>query len=193
MKVSVGMMLVSAALMAGNRPLMAADDYLTVYAGKYTDDRLGKILLSQPFSYEDSYIGVVALARAFPLASPNHRWEVEGQLGKHFQGQDNWEINVLAIYRWQQFPWNHLLQTSVAVGDGLSYASDTPQIESSSHTNTGSRRLLNYILVEVEFAPPQVNDWSLVMRIHHRSGVYGTFGDVRGGSNLICAGVKLAF
>lgn len=193
MNVSGRLMMLVLVLIEGIRPSLATDDYLTVYAGKYTDDRLGKILLSKPFSYEDSYIGVVALARAFPLASPRHRWEVEGQLGKHFQGQDNWEFNVLAIYRWQQFPWNRLLRTSVAVGDGLSYASDVPQIESASHTNTGARRMLNYILVEAEFAPPQVRDWSLVTRIHHRSGVYGTFGDVRGGSNLICAGVKMKF
>ncbi|MBI3771224.1 MAG: hypothetical protein HY272_00755 [Gammaproteobacteria bacterium] len=192
MKFSVRMMII-VLQWALSFPLLAADRYLTVYAGKYTDDRLGEVLLSRPITYEDSYLGVVALARAFPLTSSKHRWELEGQLGKHFQGQDNWEFNLLAIYRWQQFPWNHLLRTSVAVGDGLSYASDVPRIESASHSNTGATRLLNYILVEVEMAPPKVHDWSLVTRVHHRSGVYGVFGDVRGGSNLICAGVKIPF
>lgn len=166
---------------------------LTLYGGKYSDDRLGHVLLSKPVEFVDSYVAVAALSRIFTLQSRSHQWELEGQLGKHYDGQDHWEFNILALYRWQRFPWNDYLKTSAAIGDGFSYASETPPLEAQSTTNEGATRLLNYILVEFTFAPPQVDNWALVVRVHHRSGVYGLFNDVEGGSNVLAAGVKIKF
>ena len=171
----------------------AADYALTLYVGKYCDDRLGDILLSKPIEFVDSWLAVAAVSRAFRMKSPDHQFELEGQLGKHFRGQTHWEANIVAIYRWQRFPWQDKLRTSLAVGDGLSYASEIPPLEASSPTNVGAARLLNYVLVEATVAPPQITDWSLVVRVHHRSGVYGLFNGVEGGSNVIAAGIKFYY
>ena len=167
-----------------------AADSLTLYAGKYSDDRLGDVLLSKPVTSLDSYLIVAAWSRSYRLDSPNHQWEIEAQTGKHFRGQTHWEFNLLALYRWQYFPWQHVLKTTVAIGDGLSYASEKPALEAASTTNIGVSRLLNYIVVETTFAPPAVDGWSLVVRVHHRSGVYGLFDNVEGGSNVLAAGIK---
>ena len=161
-----------------------AEDYLTLYTGKYSDDRLGDVLLSKPVTYVDSYLAVAAWSHAFKLNSTAHQWEVEAQAGKHFRGQSHWEFNLLALYRWQRFPWQHLLSTTVAIGDGLSYATKIPTLEAASTINVGVTRLLNYILVETTFAPPAVTSWSLVVRVHHRSGVYGLFDDVEASVSL---------
>jgi hypothetical protein len=170
----------------------ARDAYaLTLYSGKYSDDRLGDVLVSKPVHFIDSYVAVAAVSKIFPLASRSHQWELEGQAAKHYRGQSHWEFNVLAIYRWQRFPWNQILKTSIAIGDGLSYATRTPPLEAASTTNVGATRLLNYILVETTYAPPQVDDWAFVVRVHHRSGVYGLFNDVEGGSNVVGVGVKV--
>ncbi|ALP51943.1 hypothetical protein Tel_01650 [Candidatus Tenderia electrophaga] len=166
---------------------------MALYVGKYSDDRLGDVLVSKPIDYLDSYMVTVALGRAFAFASPSHQWEWEAQLVKHFSRQHHWELNALVIYRWQRFPWHRVLRTTLALGDGLSYASEVPPLEAASHTNEGATRLLNYILVEMTAAPPQVTDWSLVVRVHHRSGVYGLFDDVEGGSNVIGVGIKFHF
>jgi hypothetical protein len=183
-----------AALFCLPSPLWAAgSNSLTLYAGRYSDDRLGDVLLSKPVTYMNSWLLAVAASHAFALASPAHQWELEGQLARHVRGQHHWETNLLAIYRWQRFSWRRVLQTSLAVGEGLSYASRVPPLEAASQTNVGATRLLNYILVEMTVAPPQVKDWSLVVRVHHRSGVYGLFNDVKGGSNVIAAGVKFYY
>lgn len=174
-------------------PQCLASDYLTLYLGKYSDDRLGDVLLSKPVAYANSYLAVAAWSRAFELNSPAHQWEVEVQAGKHLRSQHHSEFNLLALYRWQRFPWQHRLKTTVAIGDGLSYATAIPPLEASSTTNVGATRLLNYILVETTFAPPSVTDWSLVVRVHHRSGVYGLFDDVEGGSNVLAAGIKFRY
>lgn len=169
---------------------LAGDDAITLYNGKYTDNRLGDVLLSKPVDQLDSYLAVIAWSRAFAFKSPKHQWELEAQLGKHYRGQTHAEFNLLAIYRWQQTPWQHLLTTSFAIGDGLSYATKVPPLEAASHTNVGATRLLNYIMLEMTVAPPQVKNWSIIARIHHRSGVYGLFNDVKGGSNVVAIGLK---
>lgn len=173
--------------------LIADDYYLTLYGGKYSDSTLGDILVSKPIDFWDAYLGVVAVSRGFKFESPSHQWEVEAQLGKHYRGQRHWEFNIAALYRWQRFPWRKYLRTTLAIGDGLSYASQTPELEEASKTNVGATRLLNYIVIEMTVAPPTVEQWSLVARVHHRSGVFGIFDDVEGGSNIVAAGVKFRF
>ncbi len=172
---------------------LANDLYLTLYNGKYTDNRLGDVLLSKPVDQMDSYLAVIAWSKAFQFKTPKHQWELEAQLGKHYRGQDHLELNLLAIYRWQKTPWQHILKTSFAIGDGLSYASKVPPLEAASHTNVGATRLLNHIMLEMTAAPPQAKDWAIVARVHHRSGVYGLFNDVKGGSNVIAVGLKFRY
>lgn len=172
----------------------ADDSYaLTLYLGKYSDDKLGHVLLSKPVDFYDSYLATVALSKAYQLQNPSHQWEIEAQLAKHYRSQDHLEFNLLAIYRWNRFPWNNHLRTTFAIGDGLSYASEIPKLEASSPSNVGATRLLNYIMVEMSVAPPFTEDWALVTRVHHRSGVYGLFNDVEGGSNVVAAGIKILF
>ena len=172
---------------------LAGDHYLTLYNGKYTDNRLGDVLASKPIDQMDSYLAVIAWSKVFQFKSPKHQWELEAQLGKHYRGQNHTELNVLAIYRWQKTPWHHILKTSFAIGDGLSYASEIPPLEAESHTNVGATRLLNYIMFEMTAAPPQAKNWALVTRVHHRSGVFGIFDDVKGGSNIIAVGLKFRY
>jgi len=166
---------------------------LTLYAGKYSDDTLGDILVNKPITFENAWLSVVALARIFPLQSPSHQWEIEGQLGHYYVEQTHWEMNIVAIYRWKRFPWNNYLNTTMALGDGLSYANRVPVLELNSPTNKGATRLLNYIVFETTFAPTWEKTWSLVTRVHHRSGIYGIFNGVEGGSNIVAVGVKFLF
>lgn len=181
-------------LLAGTgAPVAAAQDYLTLYAGKYTDESLGDVLVNKTIQFEHSFLGVVAWARALGDASRSYQWELELQVGKHAGVQTHWEFNALPVIRWKRLPWNHLLATTFAIGDGLSYATRVPPLELGSHTNIGANRLLNYVLVEMTVAPPRLKSVSFVARVHHRSGIYGLFNDVHGGSNIIAAGVKYAF
>lgn len=180
-----------ACLGAGTACAASTPDSLTLYTGKYTDQRLAEdILGNRALHFENSWIVAGAWARTFS-ESENHRWEIEGQVVKHMGRQTHWEFNGLVIWRWTEFPWNAYLKTTVAVGDGLSYATEVPPLELESHTNTGAARLLDYFVLETTFAPPWADNWALVTRVHHRSGVKGLFGDVHGGSNIIAVGIKL--
>ena len=168
--------------------------FLTFYGGKYSPDDLKNIFLGSA-SFENSRIFCLALSHEI-LSFWKHRitgeWEV--QAAKHFGIQDNFETNGLFLLRWHPFPWDKYLDTSFAVGDGLSYAWGRPEtevIESDSST-----RLLNYLVFEFSFKPhwecPK-HPISFVFRIHHRSGVFGLFNGTHGGSNFLCGGIRFAF
>jgi hypothetical protein len=171
----------------------ASEKYITTYIGRYSDDRLGDVLTNKPVNFEDAYIAVLAVSKIFHNPQPSYQWEVEGQIGKYFREQDHWEFNIAAIIRWNRFPWNHYLRTSLAIGEGLSFATEVPPLEEQSKTNSDATRLLNYVLIEMTVSPPQQNRWSIVGRIHHRSGVFGLFDDVTGGSNVLGMGIRYAY
>ncbi len=43
--------------------------------------------------------------------------------------QDHWEFNLPIVARWEAFPWDDVIDTSLAFGIGPSYASEIPKVE----------------------------------------------------------------
>jgi len=103
------------------------------------------------------------------------------------------EGDIYMIFRWINFPWNNYLTTTLAAGEGVSYVTRIPSIETDGTTSDDSRRLLNYLMFEATFALPSHPEWQLIARIHHRSTAYGTFGNTNGGSNNIGLGIRYYF
>lgn len=93
--------------------------------------------------------------------------------------------------RWHQFPWNQHIVTTMAVGEGLSYASEKPSYEVEINNKTA--HLMNFLMFDVTFAHPDLPELALLLRLHHRSGAFGLFDGVTGGSNFFTAGLKYAF
>ncbi len=165
---------------------------VTVYGGIGTDGGIADIP-SLRADFNHAYMLDVACSRELT------RWwkdrmalEAEGQVAKHFNYQHHLEGNLLLLARWLRFPWNHRVRTSFAVGEGVSYASSIPTIEKDRSPEDTSR-FLNYMVYELELAPPKQVHWSFIARIHHRSGVGGLYGGVVRGSNILGAGVKYRF
>ena len=96
------------------------------------------------------------------------------------------------VGRWLKFPWNDTVRTSIAAGEGISYASSIPKIEQERSPDK-TAHLLNYLMLELELAPPDDPRWSVFTRIHHRSGVFGLYDGVSKGSNILAAGVRVRF
>lgn len=164
---------------------------LTLYGGRYTDTSLPEeILIGKKVTYEDAWLASATWAEPLSVWGPfDTEWEVG--VAQHFGEQDHQELNALFLLRYEA-PWSASLPTSLAIGEGLSWASEVPPLESASHTNTGSRQLLNHLVLEATVGPPRA-DWQLILRIHHRSGVFGLFDGVIGGSNVIALGVRWFF
>jgi hypothetical protein len=102
-----------------------------------------------------------------------------------------YEFDPMVIFRWANFPWNHYINTSFALAEGVSYDTSIPSIEKRQNTNT--KRFLNYLFVELTVAPPSYPRVQLVGRCHHRSGVYGLDHAGNTGSNVVGLGGRYLF
>ena len=173
-------------------PVGKYDWAATGYVAWLSGDQLGDMLLFNA-ELSDNKVWVAALTRRVTTFWRDVDFEVEGQIAKHAgPDQRHWEVNALADLRWNRFYWDSTIDTSAAIGLGLSYASEIPAFEVEEHDV--SNRLLAYILVELAFSLPEYPEWALVIRIHHRSSAYGTFeGDIEGASNALGVGIKYRF
>jgi hypothetical protein len=165
--------------------------FLTVYSGVHAQKDIGDVFALRPKFEDSAYIGVVALAHQFWHYEKYISLEAEGQVGKHFNTDDHWEFVGLVAARWHQFPWNDYVNTSVAVGEGISYYTKISNVEKKDDEN--AQNALNYLMFELALGLPQYPKWGLVLRIHHRSSVFGLVGPSGSGSNFVCGGIKYSF
>ena len=172
---------------------MAESDWsATLYGAVLLEGNLsdGSLLYS---GFEDSYLTALALTRRMASYDNKIDLELEGQVVKHFEGQEHWEFNGLGAIRWLPFPWDKYIDTSFAAGAGLSYAAETPKVEEERRGDGQTAQLLTYLMLELELAMPGSRHWSFVSRIHHRSGAFGLFNGVTGASNAWGFGIKYQF
>jgi hypothetical protein len=102
-----------------------------------------------------------------------------GRVGDH-DGVEGWS----AVYvRYDGFPWNHVIRTTVGFSTGVDYLSN-PEVD---------QYFLHYFAPEIAFALPKYPDKELVFRYHHRSGLFGTFGDELQGSTVMSLGLRFRF
>ncbi|EAQ75471.1 hypothetical protein WH5701_01445 [Synechococcus sp. WH 5701] len=89
----------------------------------------------------------------------------------------------IGLRAWLQ-PW-----LSLGFVQGVSLNTNLSNYESTYREK--SARFLNYLGFEIEgsFSP----QWSMVGRIHHRSGAFGTYNGVREGSNAYLLGLRYRF
>lgn len=163
--------------------------FLTIFAGPSAQPDLENVTIFNMRFEDDTYIAVAALAREFWRYEDWISFEVEGQAGKFFGKEHQWQFNGLIIARWNKFPWDNYLDTSLAVGDGLSYNTETSDIEKEDSEDAG--HWLNYLMYELTFGLPKYPRWDLVYRIHHRSSIRKTIG--AGASNYVTLGFKYSF
>ena len=161
---------------------------VTLYGGVFMNNSFGGMFSFQ-YDPQDSYIGVLAVSREIWTLTRHIRFELEGQVAKNFGEQTNWEFNALLVGRWVTFPWNDYVYTTFAVGDGISYATSVPKLEKEFQGTT--QQLLNYLMFELTLSPPQHPEWAFVTRIHHRSALFGGYGN--GDSNVLAVGIKYRF
>ncbi|MFQ5915524.1 MAG: hypothetical protein ACE5JS_20330 [Nitrospinota bacterium] len=162
--------------------------HLTFLGAIGTESVLADLAFLRRVDIANTYFLALSAGRALASYRDYLTLEVEGQVVKHFERQHHFEFNGFLALRWHPFPWDRYLDTSFAVGSGLSYATEPPEIERDGETP----RLLNFLVFEKAISLPGAPRWSLIGRIHHRSSVFGLFGE-RGGSNFLAVGIRYQF
>ncbi|WP_050786153.1 hypothetical protein [Ahrensia sp. R2A130] len=170
-----------------------------IFGGQLTENELSDIVVpTEGANFTDtSFIGAA-------LNKEVWRWkgfsvEAEGGIGYQFgdfRGQDNSSFQAWgALYgRYDAFPWNHIIHTSIAGSIGLNYTSEKTAFENFETPGAGqTKNILHYFSPEIAFSLPSDLNKEVVFRLHHRSGASGAFGCDGCGSNFVTVGYRHRF
>lgn len=164
---------------------------LNVYGGKLTTNNWEDFFgFGKKLNFENSYFTAVAVSRLIGRYEKKASFEIEGQVVRHFNWQNHWEINALVTARWESFFWDKYVDTSIAFGLGPSFATAEPEIEILTDGSTS--RFLIYWMLELALGLPEYPNIAFITRLHHRSGGFGLIND-KGGSNALAIGIKYKF
>lgn len=170
---------------------------LSLYGGLVTDgtifDALALSSGFEPAGFIDLKVSNELLAHSV-TASQLERvlsFDLDAGVGRHVGEQDHFEFTAALAARWHPFIWDETVETSIAIAQGVSYTTSVPAVEARRWRNTS--QFLNHMFYEATFTLPEVPEWSLVARLHHRSGVGGLFSEVSGASNVALFGVRYRF
>lgn len=172
---------------------------ISLYHGKYSRTNLGDILLAGQTAYEPSYISVLTFGRPLSYRLWRTDLEGEGQVVRHSGIQKHLEFNGVVLARITE-PFRGT-PFSVGIGEGLSLATRNPELENTRRSifapnlrSETSRNVLNYLVFELEMALPlDAYRPRAFVRVHHRSGIFGTLCPSICGSNFVAYGVRFAF
>lgn len=204
------------ALLANATPAIAQPDtqrsregFGSLYASKWVDTSLpafpvnlvtGDLRFRKPYFLAAGVNRV--LVRDFDVAIPltgivlrENSLELEGQLVKHFGGQDHVEATAAIVARSGEVGLFSGTSVNFALANGLSYAFGRPDFEQGPGgvRGRGSRHLQYHLGLEAEFSPSRASRLHLVAKLHHRSGIYGLISPRRTGSNFLGGGVRFDF
>jgi len=100
------------------------------------------------------------------------------------------DLNIGIVLRWQNFPWNRYVRTTLAAGPGFSYAFDVWSAEAQRHPGEDRSQMKFWLPIEFTVALPRYPQHQLLLFIDHQSG--GTIFD-RGGVDAWGLGYRFEF
>ena len=173
---------------------------LAVYAGTYVDDSMGEVLLASPspptgWDYEpdDGIVAVAVSRRAATFASGRLTLEPEVGIGRRFGRQAATEVWGALFLRYYGFPWDGTVLTTAAVSTGLNWADTVTDVERQRAEDGEGSPWMHFFSPEITFALPSRPQTELLLRFHHRSGVFGLVSDAWGGAQYATIGLRLRF
>jgi len=145
---------------------------------------------SQSLQFETTDVQLLAAGVTARLYRFDFGLEIEGEAGVgHRFGDDGiWEFWLAAGLRWRDFPWNHIVHTTLGLAlSGLHYTTKVSPYEVEFQDNDGVQ-LLNFFAPELTLALPDHPEVALLLRLHHRSSIFGLLGS--GSENFYSAGLR---
>ncbi len=173
---------------------------MTLFSGQLVDEDLVEIPFNSPDFKKRYLLGLSArkeiwqLKDKIPWIPEDFYLDGEGTL-VHKWG--NWKDNdqefqeiAGSLNLRYEFAKNWIRLNSMSLGNGLSLATKKPQYEKDITLNGSTSQVLYHISVDIDFDIPHLKKWKPVLRLHHRSGMFGLINNVDGGSNYLCFGLR---
>ena len=183
-----------------------APNSIFVFGGRATETTLAQSAYA-PWTIKFYDLGVVGASYSrrlgtvneifgdFGLGSIGDDLTIEAEIGGGFRFgiEDLGEAWTALYLRYDGFPWNETVYTTMAFNTGASLLMETSVFEVERDSHEPSSRLLHYLAPEITIANPENRDLELVLRFHHRSNVFGLVDEVNSGSTFISAGIRKRF
>jgi hypothetical protein len=169
----------------------------SVYAGWYVENSMGEVLVTAPeapvtweYQGNDRIVATAISRRTGRL----WKFDVEPEIGiaQRYGRQSATEVWGAFFFRYH-FPWQHPLLMSVAVSTGLNWASQVTDVEQERAKDDEGSQVMHFFAPEFTFALPSRPNVELLLRFHHRSGVFGLVSDAFGGAQYGTVGVRVRF
>lgn len=174
--------------------MRSGDRAVTVYGGFSSDNNFTRLLLT-PWDSEIEgdipWLGI-GVSQRIGTFGDYLSFELEGGTGYRFGSEKTGEFWTALYVRYDGFPWNDIVYTTVAASTGVNLATRISPLERAKAKGNSSK-LLHYFSPEITFADPDNKDLELALRLHHRSGVFGLFDGATSGSNIVTLGVRKHF
>ena len=170
--------------------LLFRKDSITIFGGVYTTVNMGETF--NPFANHDStYLVAGAYRREFIKLPWNIVLGGEIGLGLRFGTGNYGEIWAAPTVRLVGIPLGNVASMSIGLVAGFSGITNPTDLERQREfEHSGNSKLLFYFSPELAFAFRDLPNIEMVFRLHHRSGLYGTLGRMREGSNTHAVGVR---
>jgi len=184
----------------GSSPIAGTPGSISILGGVSVGDNNMSDLLVHPGDMDDEGLGeggFAGVAVSRQLVRFWQYWWLEAEMGAGFRfepSQDYYSPEAwAAIYlKFDGFPWNDMLRTSVGISTGLNWVSELPPSETGYGEDDipDSAVLQHYLSPEIAFSLPDNPQDELFVRIHHRSTGYGLFWNTSTGSNMVTIGLR---
>jgi hypothetical protein len=176
------------------------DCAVAVYAGRYVEDAMSEVLVTSPspptgwgYASGDRLVAAAVSRRVARFWSGRLSLEPEVGAGRRFGRQGATELWGALFLRYHGFPWDRTLLTTAAISTGLNWADTVTEVERERADDGEGSRWMHFFAPEITFALPDRPGTELLLRFHHRSGVFGLVSDARGGAQYATIGLRLRF
>ena len=178
----------------------AGDCAIAVYGGVYVEDSMTELFITSPKApsdwelKRDDRLAAIALSRRVGWLW-HRRFSLEPEIGlaRRYGRQDATEAWAALFFRYHGFPWDRWLLTTAAASTGLNWASEVTPVEQERANDGAGSQLMHFFAPEITFALPDRPDFEILIRFHHRSGVFGLVSDAWGGAQYLTFGLRIRF
>ncbi len=176
------------------------DCAVAIYGGSYVENSMSDLLLLSPkpptaweYGGDDHLIATAVSREAGRFWNGRFSIEPEAGFGQRIGRQSATELWGAVFFRYHGFPWDDRLLTTFAVSTGLDWASEVTAVEKERARDGEGSQWMHFFAPEITFALPSHPDAELMLRFHHRSGVFGVVSDAWGGAQYATIGLRLRF
>ncbi len=164
------------------------------FGGRYTTGNMGQSLNVFNVGYEDNGIAAVGFQHFLPWRGWGFSVGGEAGVGARFGEDFSGELWGGVVFRHVGVTLFDALTVSPAFTAGFSAVTKAMGVEAKREiSHGGDATFLGYLGVEVDVSSPRWPNGEVFWRLHHRSGAFGTFGNMGEGANANVVGLRRRF